>query len=104
MLIVKGVNVYPYGIKKVLESFVPRVTGEMRILLDQPPPRVVPPLKLKLEFGPDAREAELEGLATSIAQSIHDKLKIRPSIQWVAPGQLEKSTRKTPIFERHYER
>jgi phenylacetate-CoA ligase len=104
MLTVKGVNVYPYGIKKVVESFVPRVTGEMRIVLDQPPPRVVPPLKLKLEFSPDTKEAELEGLAFSIAQTIHDKLKIRPRIRWVASGQLEKSTRKTPIFERHYER
>jgi phenylacetate-CoA ligase len=34
---------------------------------------------------------------------MHDKLKIRPAIEWVEPESLEKSTRKTPIFERRYE-
>ena len=103
MLVVKGVNVYPSAIKEVVESFVPKVTGEMRILLDEPPPRVVPPLTLKLEHGAGTREPELEGLAKQISQTAHDQLKIRPSIEWVAPGALEKSTRKTPVFEKKYE-
>jgi len=103
MLIVKGVNVYPFAIKKVVESFIPRVTGEMRIVLDQKPPKVTPPLKLKLEHSFDIRNPELDGLAGEISRALHDKLKIRPSIYWVAPGELEKSTSKTPIFEKNYE-
>jgi phenylacetate-CoA ligase len=104
MLVVKGVNIYPSAIKKVLESFTPRVTGEMRIVLDEPPPRVVPPLKLKVEYGERTREPELEGLAKEISQAAHDQLKIRPSIEWVEPNGLEKSTRKTPVFEKRYEK
>ena len=104
MLIVKGVNVYPSAIKAVIESFEPRVTGEMRIILDEPPPRVVPPIKLKIEHGQHTRQSDLEGLAEAISKATHDKLKIRPSIEWVGPGQLEKSQRKTPVFEKRYEK
>ena len=104
MLIVKGVNVYPSAIKTVIESFEPRVTGEMRIVLDEPPPRIVPPIKLKIEYGQDTRQSDLEGLAQEISRATHDKLKIRPTIDWVGPGQLDKSQRKTPVFEKRYEK
>ena len=103
MLIVKGVNVYPSAVKEVMASFVPRVTGEMRIVLDQPPPRVVPPIRLKIEHGPQVRKPELDGLAEEISRALHNWLKIRPVIEWVGPGSLERSPRKTPIFERNYE-
>lgn len=102
MLIVKGSNVYPAGIKKVVASFIPRVTGEMRIVLDQPPPRVQPPLRLKIEHGTDVRDDELDGLAEEIGLSLHNKLKVRPSIEWLRPGTLEKSTRKSDLFLREY--
>jgi len=102
MLIVKGVNIYPSAIKNVVEAFTPSVTGEMRIILDNPPPRVVPPLKLKLEHGTGIAKAELEGLGATIAKAIHEKLKLRPIIDWVAPNSLEKSNRKTPIFEKRF--
>lgn len=104
MLIVKGVNVYPSAFKEVIESFEPRVTGEMRIILDEPAPRVVPPIKLKLEYGRVTTQSDLEGLAQEISRATHDKLKIRPVIEWVGPGQLDKSQRKTPIFEKRYEK
>lgn len=103
MLIVKGVNIYPTAIKEVVTSFMPKVT-EMRIILDEPPPRVVPPIKLKLEHGPTVRDPDLEGLAKEITTALHNRLKIRPVIEWVPPGSLEKSTRKTSIFEKKYEK
>jgi len=104
MLVVKGVNVYPAAIKQVVSSFIPKVTGEMRIVLDQPPPRVIPPLRLKLEYGVKTRELDLPGLANEISKALHDRCKIRPQIEWVKPGSLEKSTRKTPLFEKNYEK
>ena len=45
MLKVKGVMAYPSHTKGVINEFVPRVTGGLRIILDEKPPRVVPPLK-----------------------------------------------------------
>ena len=103
MLVVKGVNLYPGAIKQIVESFTPEVTGEMRIVLETRPPRVVPPLRLKLERSADIGDADLDGLADRIVAATHDQLKIRPLISWVEPGSLEKSTRKTPLFEKNYE-
>ncbi len=103
MLIVKGVNIYPAAIKEIVSSFAPRVSGQMRIVLSEPPPRVVPPLQIKLEHGEDTRQDDLPGLGEAIAGALHDQLKIRPVFEWVAPGSLEKSTRKTQVFEKAYE-
>ena len=103
MLIVKGVNVYPTAIKNVISTFIPDVTGEMRVVLESPPPRVVPPLKLKVEHGSHVGREELPGLASRLAQALHDAIKIRPEIKLVPPGTLPKETRKTPIFEKLYE-
>jgi phenylacetate-CoA ligase len=103
MLIVKGVNVYPAAIKDIVSSFIPDVTGEMRIVLDSPPPRVIPPLKLKIEHGKHIGKQDLEMLNKKISETLHSKLKIRPQIHFVEPGSLPKETRKTPIFEKRYE-
>ena len=103
MLIIKGVNVYPTAIKDIVTTFVPDVTGEMRIVLDAPPPRVVPPLRLKIEQGKKVGQGDLPGLSKSISEALHNKIKIRPEIAFVNPGELPKETRKTPIFEKTYE-
>jgi phenylacetate-CoA ligase len=50
MLKVKGVPVYPAAIEGVIHAFPDKLTGSLRIVLDEPPPRVAPPLKLKVEF------------------------------------------------------
>lgn len=104
MLIVKGVNVYPAAIKDIITTFVPDVTGEMRIVLDEPPPRVVPPVTLKIEHGKEIGQGNLSDLGKRIREALHNKIKIRPEIVFVKPGGLSKETRKTPIFEKRYER
>lgn len=103
MLIVKGVNVYPTAIKNVINQFAPDVTGEMRIVLDNPPPRVVPPLRLKIEYANCIYKDGLPGLKDKLVTALHNKLKIRPEIEFVPQGTLKKDLRKTPIFEKRYE-
>jgi len=103
MLIVKGVNIYPAAIKDIVTAFVPDVTGEMRIVLEAPPPRVTPPLRLKLEHGRNVGIGDLPGLAEKISAALHNQLKIRPEVEFVKPGTLPKETRKTPVFEKKYE-
>ena len=102
MLIVKGVNVYPAAIRNIVTEFIPEVTGEMRILLDNPPPRVIPPLKLKIEHGKAIGQAELAALAERIGTAIHNRIKIRPEIELVEPESLPRETRKTQVFEKKY--
>ena len=103
MLKVKGVMVYPASIDNVITGFVPRVTGEFRIVLSEPPPRVVPPLKLKVEYGEDVPEDKLPALAAEIADKMHDSIKIRPEIAWIPPMSLERSAHKTQFIEKAYE-
>ncbi|WP_034141070.1 phenylacetate--CoA ligase family protein [Desulfosporosinus sp. BICA1-9] len=104
MLKVKGVPVYPAAIQGIIQSFVPKVSGVFRIVLDQRPPRVVPPLKLKLEYGEGIREGDLGPLEHQILVQMHKQLKIRPSINWVPFNSLDRSTKKTQLIEKLYEK
>jgi len=104
MLKVKGVPVYPAGLQGVIHSFIPRVTGAFRILLDEPPPRVVPPLKLKIEHGEGLTEAGLPALEAEILAQMKSLLKVSPSIEWLKPDTLERATRKTQLIEKLYEK
>lgn len=103
MLKVKGVPVYPASIEGVVQSFAPRVTGQFRIILDEPPPRVVPPLKLKIEYGEGMTKEELPDLEKQIKEKMHSILKISPAITWLAPNSLDRSTKKTQLLEKTYE-
>ncbi|WP_084820331.1 phenylacetate--CoA ligase family protein [Mesobacillus campisalis] len=102
MLIVKGANVYPSAIKKVVSNFIPDVTGELRIVLNNPPPRVVPPLQIKLEYGSHYDKSRLCVLEEKIKNALHTEARLTPDIIWCEPGTLEKSLTKTPLFEKNY--
>ena len=102
MLIVKGTNVYPGAVKNVLAQFVPEVTGEMRVVLNTPPPQVVPPLVLRVEHGPGTSTDNLDGLAERIRSALSRALKVGPDIEWLPPGGLDKPLAKTPLFIKNY--
>jgi phenylacetate-CoA ligase len=102
MLIVKGANVYPSVIKKVISNFVPDITGELRIILNNPPPRVVPPLQIRLEFGIQMDKSKLGNLEEKIKSALHTEARLTPEIIWCEPGTLEKPLTKTPLFEKNY--
>ena len=61
-------------------------------------------MRLKIEHGRNISQADLPGLANRITTALHNKIKIRPEIEFVEPGALPKETRKTPVFEKKYER
>jgi len=103
MLKVKGVMVYPSHIKGVVNEFLPRVTGEIRIVLDEKPPRVVPPLKVRVEHTAGLSGPELTALENEIVEAMSKRLKISPRILWAEPGSLERSHYKGHVFEKFYE-
>lgn len=103
LVIVKGVNVFPGAIKGVVETFMPRVTGEMRIVLNAAPPRVEPPLRMKVEHGPAVTIEELDGLREAIENAISEKLRVRPAIELIPPNSLAKDpSKKVQFFEKNY--
>jgi phenylacetate-CoA ligase len=103
MLKVKGVMVYPSHIKGVINEFVPRVTGEMRIVLDEKPPRVAPPLKIRVEHSRGLTADQLNALENEIVAAMSQRLKISPKILWAETGSLERSHYKGQVFEKLYQ-
>jgi len=102
MLKVKGVMVYPSHIKGVINDFVPRVTGALRIVLDEKPPRVVPPLRVRVEHAPGVPPDQLPALEKEIVAAMRKRLKISPQILWADPGSLARSLYKGQVFEKRY--
>jgi phenylacetate-CoA ligase len=99
LLIVKGVKLYPAAVKNLVAGFVPDATGELRIVLDGPPPRVTPPLRLKVEHRAGMSQGELEGLSSAIGEAMHRRLTVRPEIEMVPAGTLERTTHKQQLIE-----
>ncbi len=103
MLNVKGIKVYPAAVKNIVNSFVPRTSGEMRIVLDEPPPKVTPPLRMMVEHGANLSGDQLEMLRSELVERIQARLKFKPEIELVLPGTLERSTLKGKLIEKRYE-
>lgn len=99
MLIVKGVNVYPEAIKTALLKFCPQVTGIFRIILERPGPMVTPPLKIKLEYGPNVSKDELPGLEKKLVAHFKEEIRIAPYFQWVPPEGIPRDMKKTRFIE-----
>jgi phenylacetate-CoA ligase len=102
MLIVKGVNVYPAALQSVVTRFAPRVTGEFRIILNQPPPMVAPPLKMQVEYGEGLGEGDIPDLDRDIRAYMHDNLRVTPDIEYLPPGTLERASHKSKYIVKNY--
>ncbi len=102
MLIVKGINVYPAAVRNVVADFGSRVTGAMRIVLDEPGPRVTPPLLVRVEHRVNLDEADKTALVAEIEQRIHDLLRFRARIELVTPGSLDRSEHKTKLIIKRF--
>ena len=100
MLIVKGVNVYPSALKGLVGEFMPRTTGALRIVLDQPGPLVRPPLKIRVEYGSeDMRDEEKNNLVQELTDHVRYQLRLRPVIELVPPHSLPRQAGKTALIE-----
>jgi phenylacetate-CoA ligase len=91
MLIIKGVNVFPTAIKGIVNEFLPRVTGEMRIVLDKPGPAVDPPMKIKVEHAKGLTEDQLSQLKKELEGAFHSKLEFRADVEMVSPETFERA-------------
>jgi phenylacetate-CoA ligase len=101
-LFVEGVGVFPIAVRDVVTSFIPRVTGTMRIVLTEAPPNVSPPLKIKVEYGAGVEPGQLPELAKEIEERMLQLYKVRSKVEFVLPEALGRVTKKTPMFEEKY--
>jgi phenylacetate-CoA ligase len=101
-LSVEGVNVFPIAVRDVMTSFIPRVTGAMRIILTEPPPKVIPPLKIKVEYGSGMETSQLPNLAKEIEERMFQLYRVQSKVEFLPPEALGRVTKKTPIFEEKF--
>jgi phenylacetate-CoA ligase len=101
MLIVLGVNVFPSAIKDVVTSFRPRTIGEIQILLEQPGPRVQPPLKIRVEYAKQL--SELDSLKKDIEHALREKLVFKADVELVPEGSLPRFEAKAQLIKKLYE-
>jgi phenylacetate-CoA ligase len=101
-LFIEGVGVFPVVVRDVITSFIPKVTGAMRIILTEPPPNVTPPLKIKVEYGSGMEPGQLPDLAKEIEERMSQLYRIRSQVEFVPPESLGRVTKKTPLFEERY--
>ncbi|WP_206808823.1 phenylacetate--CoA ligase family protein [Paradesulfitobacterium ferrireducens] len=99
MLIVLGVNVFPSAIKDVISSLRPLTTGEIQVLLPEPGPKVEPPLRIKVEYGPD-NEVELPQLKKQVEGLLRDKLIFSSNVELVPPGTLPRYEMKAQLIKK----
>ena len=103
LLIVKGVKVYPAAVKNLIAELIPLASGTFRIVLGEPGPRVVPPLRLTVERGEGVDESGGEQLAKQIESLMHQRLSVRPEIEIVPCNTFERVAHKERLIERRYE-
>ena len=99
LLIVKGVKLYPAAARDLVAGFAPRVSGVLRLVVSGDPPRVEPPLRLRVERGEGHRADGDETLAREIASAMHQRMSVRPEVEIVDPGSIERTSHKAKLIE-----
>ena len=100
MLIILGVNIFPSAIKDVVASFRPRMTGEIQILLEQPGPKVEPPLKIRAEYAEPVSDPGT--LKSEVEQALRQKLVFRAEVELVPEGTLPRFEAKAQLIKKLY--
>jgi phenylacetate-CoA ligase len=105
MLLVRGVNVFPHAVKDLVSGFGSSVTGQVRIVLQAPPPVAASPLPIRVELSAGISAEEGGRLAGQIAERIHDILRFRAAVEPVEFGALSGdvgNNDKAKVFDRRY--
>jgi len=102
MIKVKGLKIWPSAIKDIISTFIPKVTGEFRIMLEE---ELVGfalrgPFRLKVEYGYGLKGEEIKSLPAEISSKITEVLGFRPDlIEVVPPRTLPRSEFKAKYIE-----
>jgi phenylacetate-CoA ligase len=103
MLLVRGINVFPSAVRDVVASFLPEMTGHIRIVLERPGPLVTTPLIVEAEISGAVADAETEALRQRVAGAIKSRLNFTPDLRLVPDGSLPRTTLKTQYIHKAYE-
>jgi phenylacetate-CoA ligase len=91
MIVVRGVNVFPSAIERLLAEAIPTMRG-FAIVLDEPVPP--PPLAVVVEAA--------EAVPDETARMIRERLQVQVEITTLPPGTMASSEQKTKRIWRRY--
>ncbi|MCL6625879.1 MAG: phenylacetate--CoA ligase family protein [Alicyclobacillus shizuokensis] len=103
MLIIRGVNVFPSAIRDVVNRFSPRTTGNLQILLRQPPPLVQPPLPLVIEYSEQVSSKDIPSLRRELETALRKELIFAAEVELVPAGSLPQYEMKARLIRKCYE-
>jgi len=89
MLNVKGVNVFPNGISRVIEEMVPDLNGEFQIVLDHPSPYTT--LNITVEYGADIDPEHKDAIARKLEGKIKAVLNFTAQVTLVPPQSIQRT-------------
>lgn len=101
MFVVKGLNVFPVSVQKVLLSLQPSVTGEFYIVLNTAPPINYSPL-IRVEVFNEVGASSHVGIISNIKIAIREQLGFSANIELVEQGSIA-SMHKTRRLYRAYD-
>tara|TARA_Y100000031_G_C7920374_1_gene247991 strand:- start:168 stop:404 length:237 start_codon:yes stop_codon:yes gene_type:complete len=70
----------------------PKTTGEIQVLLEQPGPRIEPPLRIQVEYGAEVDDFSL--LKGEVEENLKNKLIFSPAVELVPAGTLPRFEKK----------
>jgi phenylacetate-CoA ligase len=98
MLLVRGVNVFPSAVRDVVSTFVPQVSGHIRICPRSDGPQQEPPLPVSVELAEGGTPDPV--LAAAICERLRNVLVVRAEVELVPFGSLGRSEYKSKLVER----
>jgi phenylacetate-CoA ligase len=101
MFIVRGINVFPLAVAAIVDEFRPWLSGQFRILLEEPPPLVTPPAVI-VEAAPDVPPDRLREIAEDLTARIRTALMFSPAVRVVPAGTYGQGEQKTRHLIRAY--
>ena len=93
LLIVRGADVFPSALQDVIGTFASQGIGPFQIVLSEPGPTVVSPLRIRVESS-----GEGAYLKASIEQAIREELRVSSTIELVASGALGRTETKSRLI------
>ncbi len=96
MLIIKGINVFPTGIQKVINENLDYLNGQYVILVNKADP--IDRMLIRAEVRPESKE--LIGLISRLQSAFVAHLAIRPEIELITEGTLPRTEDKTKRLQR----
>lgn len=102
MVVIRGVNVFVRAIGEVVRRVLDDPTAEYRVLVDRSPPltQCIVRAESSADAAADAAAEASKRLAHALADALHAAIKVRASVELVAPGGLPRTDGKTQRLER----